>query len=337
MEVNMPKIAAVSLMIDYEYIGDKRLLKSCKNNNSEALKIFVKNRAKQRIKEIIKNIEWAQKNKADILVFPGWTVAEPNDLATVAKHVNKNIHVIIELMNGANEFRNKMNINKNRYSPENFMNDSAIFILNNHEVEFGPIFQTFAIGPEVYEYPDVLENGVLRQLKSELQNTVFWDNRDADDFRGAGQGRWLDLGNKGRYLILICGETNLMNDKSYNWHKASKDLNFHNIDYKSATAILNPAHTPSSKYMDEKRKIWSKLTNVPLIHCANINKQLRNSKDEVKINAAFDGTQICINGDIFKLLKYKNQDDTLLKEFFCKNKKIYVSNSDVYQRALIDL
>ena len=30
MEVNMPKIAAVSLMIDCEYMRDKRLLKSCK-------------------------------------------------------------------------------------------------------------------------------------------------------------------------------------------------------------------------------------------------------------------------------------------------------------------
>lgn len=325
----MPKLAAVSLMINYDSLSLKNY-RDCKNQ-FEATPIYIEKKEKNRIKEIKENIIWAQKNYIDLLLFPGWSLATPHSLEKIAPCVGKNLYVILEILKGANEFRNAENEGIGRFRSENFCNDSGTFIINNKRVLFGPIFQVFSQGKALRTKS---LNGDIRQLKSELSNPVIWDQRDSESYKGIGQGRWLNLNGKGKYLILLCGEANLTNDKTADWLKESKDFGFNQINYRMATAIINPAHTPPNKYMNTKREIWSKLTKVPLIHCANINGQLRDSKGNVKIKSNYDGTQVFINGKAYRLfndfkqgIKHKNVNFV--------NKRISIHNSHNYQRAII--
>jgi hypothetical protein len=137
-------------------------------------------------------------------------------------------------------------------------------------------------------------------------------------------------------LILLCGEANLTNDKTGDWLKESKEFGFNQINYRKASAILNPAHTPPSKYMNTKREIWSKITKVPLIHCANINGQLRDGKGMVKIKSNYDGTQIFMKGKAYRLLDdfKKGIKD---KKLNFENTRISIDISEDYQRAIIHL
>ena len=327
----MPKIAAVSLLVDY-HKNPLSIYRECEDH-FDATPVFIENNGKFRVEQLKDNILWARENKVDLLIFPGWSIVQPKDLKEIASYVNKDLHVILELYDGASEFRNVINDKRKYFLSENFLDDSGVFILSGKKVKFGPIFQTISEGKDLnYQY----NVGMIRQLKSEFSNEVIWDRRDTDSYLGTGQGRWLDLGNKGRYLIILCGEANLVNDKNGDWLGKSKEYGFHNIEYKKATAIINPAHVAPTNYMNTKRKVWSKITDTPLIHCANINNQLRESRGELKIKKNYDGTQVFISGDSFNLID-PFKESIQEKNVFFKGKKISISNTEEYQRAIINL
>ena len=334
----MSKIGIVSMLLDFETEPiDRRIFsqivsKYSKNPKQAQFDIssrYIKAKADNRKKDVIDNIKWANKNKVDLLIFPGWTICHPSDLKEVAKHVGKSLYVILELFEGTVEYRNSINNNKNGKIDDEFIyDDPGVFVLNNKKAVAGPIYQLISAGSHVRSKR---EAGFVKQLKTELERDCIWDMRSYDDEHlGFAQGRWLDLGEKGKFLILLCGEANLTNDKTHNWLRESERYGFDKLDYTKATAILNPSHTPSSKYMVEKRYAWSKLTNVPLLTCSNIRKQLRLKGGKFRLDAAVDGTQIFTKDNFFKIKDASS---------FSRSKKdwIEVHNAEKFQRAIVTL
>lgn len=265
----MTRVGFVSLLLDFENeLIDKRVISNI-NSKFELPYCFIKETHKNRLDSVIENINWADKNGVNLLLFPGWTLYQPADLKKVAKHVGKNLHVVLELCEGANEFRNSINENRKNFQSSQFFDDSGVFILNSNKVISGPIFQLFSEGLKYLKQKRA--KGFMQQLNSEFLRDSVWDYRnEEDEYKGFAQGRWIDLDNHGKFLLILCGEANLTNDKKGTWLEIAKQNGFDQIDYSKAKAILNPAHTPSSKYMVDKRFAWSKLTGIPLITCSNI-------------------------------------------------------------------
>ena len=102
----MAKIGFVSLLLDFgsESI-DKRVFSNIGSKFELPLR-FIKETPKERLKSVIENINWAVKNGVNLLLFPGWTLCHPTELKEAARHVGQKLHVVLELCEGSNEFRN---------------------------------------------------------------------------------------------------------------------------------------------------------------------------------------------------------------------------------------
>lgn len=332
----MTRIGFVSLLLDFENEPvDFRSFAHIENKFDYSRK-FIDETSQSRLKDVIANIKWAEKNNVNLLLFPGWTLSSIEDLISVTKHVGEGLHVILELCKGAVEFRNVENNNKDRkkFKTENFNNDSGVFILNNGEVINGPIFQVFAYGKQELE-KEWME-GYIEQLKFECSKKCRWDYRDkGDEYVGFAQGRWVDLGNDNQFLLILCGETQLTNNINFQWLDIAKSNGFDRIDYSKAKAILNPSHTPFSSYMVNKRFAWSQLTGVPLIACSNFwktGKKLKRDSNGEKCSfiAAKDGSQFFTKDNVYKL-NNNSQNETFI------NEQLENHSTDKYQRAIVSL
>ena len=208
----MARVGFVSILIDYEKeLLDKRIFSSLipdyiEDPNWAKFDIpfrSIKATRESRKKSVIENIQWANENKVDLLLFPGWTLSHPGDLNTISKKVGKNLHVVLEICEGAVEYRNSINDeDRKTFQSRNFYDDAGVFVLSNEEVSKGPIFQLFSEGKK--QICKKSNSGFIDQLKAELGRDCVWDQSDYDsEHRGFAQGRWLEIGKNGSSLFHV--------------------------------------------------------------------------------------------------------------------------------------
>ena len=131
--------------------------------------------------------------------------------------------MVLEICEGAVEYRNSINDeDRKTFQSRNFYDDAGVFVLSNEEVSKGPIFQLFSEGKK--QICKKSNSGFIDQLKAELGRDCVWDQRDYDsEHRGFAQGRWLEIGKNERFIILLCGETNLTKIKTMIGLKSQND------------------------------------------------------------------------------------------------------------------
>tara|TARA_B100001094_G_C18155903_1_gene786425 strand:+ start:476 stop:1246 length:771 start_codon:yes stop_codon:yes gene_type:complete len=193
-------------------------------------------------------IETINKSKADLIVFPGWTLNIKDIKKTVSKLTNKSTTIIFE-----------------NFSPHKYRSGNEMHIIENGNLLNTDMRQVFTEASEVNN-----NKSLVGEYVKELATK-----------------RSFNL-NKNKCLILSCGENNILKNKQSDGNKVVFRLNNKSIENEFETIlentsfVINPIHTPmGNQGKISKRREYFSNDNRVYISTNNVLKKTSKSSHKL--------------------------------------------------------